>query len=75
MGSNVRSNFWLTNMVCGAMAERIGSSIIIVSSIGGMLGSGMLGVYSLSKAADYADSAQYRGKDRAEKCARQLHRA
>ena len=52
MGSNVRSNFWLCNMVCPQMAERGGGSIIIVSSIGGLLGSAQLGVYGLSKAAD-----------------------
>jgi NAD(P)-dependent dehydrogenase (short-subunit alcohol dehydrogenase family) len=52
MGSNVRSNFWLSNMVCAQMAERGGGSIVIVSSIGGLQGSDTLGVYSLSKAAD-----------------------
>lgn len=52
MGSNVRSNFWLTNMVCGQMAERGGGSIIIISSIGGLLGSSTLATYGLSKAAD-----------------------
>jgi len=52
MGSNVRSNFWLCNMVCEHMATRGGGSIIIVSSIGGLHGSATLGVYSLSKAAD-----------------------
>lgn len=52
MGSNVRSNFWLCNMVCPQMEQRGGGSIIIVSSIGGLHGSGTLGVYSLSKAAD-----------------------
>ena len=36
--SNVRSNFWLCNMVLPQMAERGGGSIIIVSSVAGMLG-------------------------------------
>jgi len=54
MNSNVRSNFWLCNMVLPQMAERGGGSIIIVSSIAGLLGSATLGVYGISKAADMA---------------------
>ena len=52
MGSNVRSNFWLCNMVIPHMAERGGGSIIIISSIAGLRGSAVLGVYAISKAAD-----------------------
>lgn len=52
IGSNVRSNFWLCNMVCPQMAERGGGSVIIVSSIGGLMGSSSLGTYNISKAAD-----------------------
>jgi NAD(P)-dependent dehydrogenase (short-subunit alcohol dehydrogenase family) len=52
MNSNVRSNFWLCNMVLPQMAERGGGSIIIVSSVGGLLGSSVIGVYGISKAAD-----------------------
>ena len=54
MGSNVRSNFWLCNMVLPQMAERGGGSIILVSSIAGLVGSASLGVYGISKAADMA---------------------
>ena len=54
MNSNVRSNFWLSNMVMPQMAERGGGSVIIVSSIAGLLGSPSLGVYGISKAADMA---------------------
>lgn len=54
MNSNVRSNFWLCNMVMPQMAERGGGSIIVVSSIAGLLGSPSLGVYGISKAADMA---------------------
>jgi NAD(P)-dependent dehydrogenase (short-subunit alcohol dehydrogenase family) len=54
MASNVRSNFWLCNMVLPQMAERGGGSIIIISSIAGLVGSPTLGVYGLSKAADMA---------------------
>jgi NAD(P)-dependent dehydrogenase (short-subunit alcohol dehydrogenase family) len=54
MAANVRSNFWLTNMVLPQMAERGGGSIIIVSSVAGLLGTPVIGVYGISKAADMA---------------------
>jgi NAD(P)-dependent dehydrogenase (short-subunit alcohol dehydrogenase family) len=54
MSSNVRSNFWLCHMVLPQMAERGGGSVIIISSIAGLLGSPVLGVYGISKAADMA---------------------
>ena len=52
MNSNVRSNFWLCNMVAPGMAKQGDGAIIIVSSIGGFQGSDRLGVYCISKAAD-----------------------
>jgi len=52
MNANVRSNFWLYNMVAPKLAERGGGAIIIISSIGGLRGSPMIGVYGISKAAD-----------------------
>lgn len=52
MGANVRSNFWLCNMVLPGMAARGGGSIIVVSSIAGLRGTPTLAVYGLSKAAD-----------------------
>jgi NAD(P)-dependent dehydrogenase (short-subunit alcohol dehydrogenase family) len=52
MSSNVRSNFWLCNMVLPQMAARRGGAVIIVSSIGGLTGNSRLGVYCISKAAD-----------------------
>ena len=54
MGTNVRSNFWLSNMVCPHLAARGGGSFTIISSIAGTLSSGTLGLYSISKAADMA---------------------
>ena len=42
------------NLTAPGMAEQGGGSIIIVSSIGGMRGSAMLGAYGISKAADFA---------------------
>jgi NAD(P)-dependent dehydrogenase (short-subunit alcohol dehydrogenase family) len=50
--SNVRSNLWLCNLVIPEMAERHDGTVIIVSSIGGLKGSSMLGLYCISKAAD-----------------------
>jgi NAD(P)-dependent dehydrogenase (short-subunit alcohol dehydrogenase family) len=54
MNSNVRSNFWLCNMVLPQMAARGGGSIIVISSVAGLIGSPSLAVYGLSKAADMA---------------------
>jgi NAD(P)-dependent dehydrogenase (short-subunit alcohol dehydrogenase family) len=51
--SNVRSNLWLCNLVIPGMAERRDGSVIIVSSIGGLRGSLNLGIYAISKAADF----------------------
>src|SRR3546814_143596 len=52
METNVRSNFWLCNMVLPQMVERREGSIIVVSSIGGLRARPLLGVYGISKAAD-----------------------
>lgn len=53
MDSNVRSNWWLCNLVLPDMAARKDGSVIIVSSIAGLKGSLNLGVYAISKAADF----------------------
>jgi NAD(P)-dependent dehydrogenase (short-subunit alcohol dehydrogenase family) len=53
MDSNVRSNIWLCNLAIPDMAERKDGSVIIVSSIGGLKGSLNLGIYAISKAADF----------------------
>lgn len=52
MASNIKSNHWLCNMVLPEMKARKDGAIIIVSSIGGLRGSAVLGAYSISKAAD-----------------------
>lgn len=52
MNSNIRSNHWLCQMVIPGMAKRRDGSVIIVSSIGGLKGSSVLGAYGISKAAD-----------------------
>lgn len=53
MGANVRSNHQLCNLVIPEMVERKDGSIVIVSSIGGLRGSPVLGAYCISKAADF----------------------
>lgn len=53
MSNNVKSNHWLSNMVLPEMKERKDGVIIIISSIGGLKGSPILGTYSISKAADF----------------------
>jgi NAD(P)-dependent dehydrogenase (short-subunit alcohol dehydrogenase family) len=50
--NNVVSNHWLANLVLPEMAQRKDGVVIIVSSIGGLKGSAMLGAYCVSKAAD-----------------------
>jgi NAD(P)-dependent dehydrogenase (short-subunit alcohol dehydrogenase family) len=52
MACNIRSNHWLCQLVIPEMAERKEGSVIIVSSIGGLKGSSVLGAYAISKAAD-----------------------
>ena len=53
MAANVRSNHQLCNMVLPEMVARKDGSIVIVSSIGGLRGSPVLGAYCISKAADF----------------------
>ncbi len=50
--NNIVSNHWLCNLVLPEMAERKDGAVIIVSSIGGLKGTGALGAYAISKAAD-----------------------
>ena len=47
MSSNVKSNHWLCNMVLPQMIERKDGNITIVSSIGGLKGSPVLGAYCI----------------------------
>jgi NAD(P)-dependent dehydrogenase (short-subunit alcohol dehydrogenase family) len=51
--NNVIANHWLIAMVAPEMLEREEGSIIIVSSIGGLTSSTMIGAYNISKAADF----------------------
>ena len=52
MDNNVLSNHWLTSMVAPEMVERGDGSIVIVSSVGGLTSSTVIGAYNISKAAD-----------------------
>jgi NAD(P)-dependent dehydrogenase (short-subunit alcohol dehydrogenase family) len=51
--NNVIANHWLIQMAAPQMIERKEGSIIIVSSIGGLKASGVIGAYNISKAADF----------------------
>ena len=50
--NNVIANHWLIGFAAPAMLERRRGSITIVSSIGGLRGSPIIGAYCISKAAD-----------------------
>ena len=52
LDNNIVANHWLIGMVAPGMVERRGGSIVIVSSIGGLRGSSVIGAYCISKAAD-----------------------
>jgi NAD(P)-dependent dehydrogenase (short-subunit alcohol dehydrogenase family) len=52
LDNNIVSNHWLISMVAPEMRERRSGSIVIVSSIGGLRGSTVIGAYCISKAAD-----------------------
>ena len=53
LDNNIVSNHWLIQMVAPEMIERGEGSIIIVSSIGGLKASPVIGAYNISKAADF----------------------
>jgi NAD(P)-dependent dehydrogenase (short-subunit alcohol dehydrogenase family) len=54
MSSNVKSNIWLCAKAIPGMAARGKGSVIVISSIGGLRGSTVIGAYGISKAADFA---------------------
>ena len=51
--NNVIANHWMVQMVAPEMVARKDGAIIIVSSIGGLRGSSVIGAYNISKAADF----------------------
>ena len=54
MDTNVKSTFWLCNMVLPGMAEAAGGSVILLSSIAAIKGNDKIGCYGMSKAAEAA---------------------
>ena len=54
LDNNIVANHWLISMAAPQMIERREGSIIIVSSIGGLRGTPVIGAYGISKAADMA---------------------
>ena len=50
--NNIVSNHWLIQMVAPQMLARMNGSITIISSIGGLRGTPVLGAYAISKSAD-----------------------
>ena len=59
MDNNILSNHWLISMVAPEMIERGGGAITIISSIGGLKGSPIIGAYCISKAADMQMARNY----------------
>jgi NAD(P)-dependent dehydrogenase (short-subunit alcohol dehydrogenase family) len=54
MTVNVQSALWLSNLVLPGMAQRGGGSVIMMSSIAALRGTGTIGAYGMSKAAEAA---------------------
>jgi NAD(P)-dependent dehydrogenase (short-subunit alcohol dehydrogenase family) len=53
LDNNILSNHWLIQSVVPEMIARRDGAIVIVSSIGGLRGSPIIGAYNISKAADF----------------------
>ena len=52
LDNNILSNHWLIQLVAPEMTERGSGAITLVSSVGGLLGSPLIGAYNISKAAE-----------------------
>ena len=59
LDNNVLSNHWLVQFVAPQMIERKDGVIVIVSSIGGLKASSVIGAYNVSKAADMQLARNY----------------
>lgn len=57
--NNVLSNHWLIQQVAPEMRKRGDGAIVIVSSIAGLRGTPTIGVYGISKAADFQLARNY----------------
>ncbi len=52
LDNNIISNHWLISMTAPEMLARGEGAIVIISSVGGLKGSSIIGAYCISKAAD-----------------------
>lgn len=59
LDNNILSNHWLIQLTAPQMIARKDGSIVIVSSIGGLKGSPVIGAYNVSKAADMQLARNY----------------
>ncbi|RSY88679.1 SDR family NAD(P)-dependent oxidoreductase [Sphingomonas koreensis] len=59
LDNNIISNHWLIQMTAPEMRERKDGAIVIISSIGGLRGSPVIGAYNVSKAADFQLARNY----------------
>lgn len=59
LDNNIVSNHWLIQMTAPEMRARKDGAIIIISSIGGLRGSPVIGAYNVSKAADFQLARNY----------------
>jgi NAD(P)-dependent dehydrogenase (short-subunit alcohol dehydrogenase family) len=52
LDNNIISNHWLIQLALPDMRDRKDGAIVVISSIGGLRGSSVLGAYTITKAAD-----------------------
>lgn len=52
LDNNILSNHWLIQLALPDMRAKKDGAIVVISSIGGLRGSGVLGAYTITKAAD-----------------------
>jgi NAD(P)-dependent dehydrogenase (short-subunit alcohol dehydrogenase family) len=71
--NNVVSNHWLIQMLVPQMLARGEGSVTIVSSIGGLKASTVIGAYNISKAADMQLARNLSAEYGPAGCARELH--
>ncbi len=59
LDNNIIANHWLIQLASPGMVERRDGAVVIVSSIGGLKGSPVIGAYNVSKAADMQLARNY----------------
>ena len=72
--NNVLANNWLIQMAAPGMIERSDGSIVLISSIGGLKGSPVIGAYDDLQGRRFPARAQSRGRVGQAQRAGQLHR-